>query len=352
MAGITKDKVCQFCGKKLNSKIVQFQCPKCKQWNIPTSGVIVTKTGKIDDGTMLLHEVPDYDVPRLLTGPWDSNFGDPPGVPEDSVTIVGGAPGAGKSTFALQLSDAMVIGARKQQILSKQLGPKKEVLYLCAEEGKKQIKARYTRLGGKSRGVRIVPLEKMQDINLESILTNHSLCGVILDSIAAFTNDPNEATEIVSRFKTFAELFRIPFIVINHVTKDGAMAGMMKLQHAGDISMMLTKGEKDVVERVRFPSSEIALLDSEDRIRSSELSDDSDDESSADNDEDGFEGDDDSSDEDEDDGIDAEDTFFEMTEVRELYTEKSRYGPSGISTFFAMTERGLIQVEFEPDVEG
>jgi DNA repair protein RadA/Sms len=245
---------------------------------------------------MMLHEVPDQDVARYQTGPWDPNFADPPGIPDDAVVLVGGAPGAGKSTFALQLSDALAIGA------------KNEVLYLCAEESKQQIKARNVRLGLKSRGVRIVPLERMGDASLDAILSNRKLSGVILDSIAGFTNDAERAVDIVSSFKAYAVQYRMPFIIINHITKDGAMAGMMKLQHAGDISLMLTKGEKDVIDVVRFVTEQ-------------------------------------------DDDEEDPDDWFEMTEVRELYTEKSRYGPSGITTNYAMTGSGLIEVEYQEEDE-
>jgi predicted ATP-dependent serine protease len=312
-----KDKNCVHCGTRLPKRVV-FKCPKCGQYNVPSGAPVKNENGKIDDGTILLHEVADYDVVRLRTGPWDINFGDPIGIPEDSVTLIGGEPGAGKSTLALQLSDAMALAS------------KKEVLYLCAEEGKKQVKSRYTRLGGRSRRVRIVPLERMQDANLEVILINHSLCGVVLDSIAAFTTDPVEAVNIVSHFKSLADQFRVPFIVINHVTKGGEMAGMMKLQHAGDISLMLTKGEKDVVERAKF---KVLSFESEE-IDEDENEDD--------------ETDDDESEEEE---VELSD-YFEITEPRELYTEKSRYGPSGLSTFYAMTERGLIEIEFEPEIDG
>jgi predicted ATP-dependent serine protease len=129
----------------------------------------------------------------------------------------------------------------------------------------------------------------------------------VLDSIAGFTNDADRAVEIVQSFKDYATRLRMPFIVINHVTKDGDMAGQMKLQHAGDISLMLTKSEKGVGETVRLAGD--------------------------------------------DDDDDDEDSWFDITEVRELYTEKSRYGPSGISTYYAMTATGLRQVEREEDLE-
>jgi DNA repair protein RadA/Sms len=287
---LSSDQTCIHCGKKLPRE--KFKCTKCGGWTLPSA--LSRLGGVIDDGTILLHEVPDGEVKRLVTGPWDSNFGDPPGIPDDAVILVGGAPGAGKSTLALQWSDAIATAS------------KMEVLYLCAEESKQQIKARNVRLGLVSKLVRIVPLERMGDASLDTILTNRKFSAVVLDSIAAFTNDPERAVEIVRAFKEFGNMYRMAFVVINHITKDGDMAGAMKLQHAGDISLMLTKGEKDEVEEVRFTGME---------------------------------------DEDDDD-------WFELKEVRELYTDKTRYGPSGVSTFYAMTGRGLVEVEFNDDDEG
>lgn len=286
MSNLGSGQICNKCSFPL--KRGKTRCSKCGSW-VAFLGLreqVVTH-GTDDDGTILLSDVPEHDVQRITTGPWDRNFGSPPGVPCESVVLLGGAPGAGKSTVALQWASALAEGTGR------------EALYLCAEESGGQIKNRALRLGCRADRIRIVPLEKMGDVVLEDILEKRRPGGVVLDSIAGFTSEPDKAVEIVSGFKFFATYFRAPFIVINHVTKDGDMAGMMRLQHAGDISLMLTKDSGDTCNAIDVASN----------------------------------------------------ALIEVTEMRELYTEKSRYGPSGESTFYAMTEKGLRLVKPEEDDE-
>ncbi len=282
MSNLVNGQVCTRCAFPM--KRGKTRCVKCGAW-VALVGLrehSLTQ-GTEKDGTILLSDVPEYEVTRILTGPWDANFGSPPGVPCDAVVLLGGEPGAGKSTVALQWSNALALGTGR------------EALYLCAEESSGQIKNRALRLGCRADRIRIVPLEKMGDAVLEEILEARRPGGIVLDSIAGFTTEADKAVEIVSGFKFFAALYQAPFIVINHVTKEGEMAGMMRLQHAGDISLMLTK--EDGIEKGVTDSASGAVID--------------------------------------------------VDELRVLYTEKSRYGPSGISSFYMMTEYGLRHVTLD-----
>jgi len=273
---------CRMCGTRLLKNRVQ--CHQCRAMNIPTTPK-KTENGFADDGTILLSDVLDLNQARLRTGHWDANFGNPPGIPNDAVILVGGNPGAGKSTLAIQLASAMSISSGK------------EVLYLPTEENGMQIKARAIRLGLSAiNRIRIVPLEAMQDVSLESILAGRVFCGVILDSISGLTKDLAKAVEIVQSFKLFATMHLTPVLVVNHVTKEGDRAGSMDLQHAGDASLMLSKDEKDVVQSARLM---------------------------------------------------GDDTYYDMAELRTLYTEKNRNGPSGVETTYAMLANGLRAVELE-----
>jgi DNA repair protein RadA/Sms len=250
------------------------KCIRCKRWSFSD-----LSQGD-EDGTVLLIDVPEAIVPRLQTGPWDVNFGSPPGLPTDSVTLLGGEPGVGKSTIALQWSSSIACSPEATG---------REVLYLGAEENARQVKARAVRLQlpGLDK-IRIVPLERMGDISLDRILTR-KLCGGVVDSIPGFTNDPDQAVEIAAAFKGWASKLNLPFVLINHITKDGDQAGLMKLQHAVDISLEMTKAQGEMIVMI-----------------------------------DPFTG-----------------QSEKVHEPRTLRTEKSRYGPSGTETYYAMTGQGL-----------
>src|SRR5271167_3807178 len=128
MAGPT----CQHCRAHMGRGT--YRCGRCKKWNFgPGSGY------GDDDGTLLLGDVPEQDVARLRTGPWDVNFGAPPGLPTGAVVILGGEPGVGKSTIALQWSAAIAMAPENTKALP--------VLYLGAEENARQVKGRAVRLG-------------------------------------------------------------------------------------------------------------------------------------------------------------------------------------------------------------
>lgn len=266
---------CEHCGAALLRE--RLKCVRCLRWNTGQT------SSQVGDGTLLLSEVEETITPRLTTGPWDANFGDPPGIPTDSVTLLGGVPGVGKSTIALQWASAMAMAPENVE--------RRAVLYLGAEENARQVKTRARRLllpALEHDLIRLLPLERMATSELSEIL-KRPLLGVMVDSIPGLTNDPERAIEFVKVFKAHAVRLSIPFIVINHMTKGGDMAGFMALQHAGDITLLMTKEDDTAVP--------LFGLDGKSR---------------------------------------------DVFEPRTLKTEKSRYGPN-VYSHYEMTAVGLIQ---------
>jgi DNA repair protein RadA/Sms len=212
-------------------------------------------------------------------------------MPLGSVTVLGGEPGIGKSTIALQWSSALAMAPENTAGL--------DVLYLGAEENALQVKSRALRLclPGLAR-LRILPIDRVMDASLDRIM-QRNLFGLMVDSIPGFTNDPEEAVSLLQTFKRYATAKRMPVVVINHITKDGEMAGLMKLQHAGDISLLMTKASGDHVVKIPGAKGKMA--------------------------------------------------YRSVKEPRTLYTDKSRYGPSAVETYYAMTVLGLEQIELNED---
>jgi DNA repair protein RadA/Sms len=288
---------CSLCGTRLRKG--KYRCHSCGAFNIADES---PKFDAKNDGTILLSDVTTIRTPRIRTGPWDRNFGfcgkEKPhsncgkcGLAINSVTLLSGAPGVGKSTICLQIGDSMAGATRK------------EILYVGAEEDAEQVKDRAIRLSLPNLNlIRIIPIENMADVSLDAILAarHEELCGVFVDSMPGFTDDPEEAVRIITHFKReFSAKYKIPMIVINHILKDGDAAGMMKLQHSPDATVEAEKGGPDEIFHVL------------------------------------------------DDGGDA----VEMTGVITFRTKKNRNGPTGdlVDTHYIMTDEGLQFCELEEE---
>jgi DNA repair protein RadA/Sms len=271
------------------------KCLKCGAWNVVAQSSLDPSAQ--GDGTVLLDDVDEKKIKVYQTGPWDRNFANPPGVPDDAVILIGGAPGVGKSTMALQLYDALATSQER------------EALYIPAEEGDTQVLSRAIRLKLKSLGkrrLRIISRNRIASTSIEEMIAKYNPCGVIVDSMPGFTDDIKEAVSICKRFTDISKLYRCPTLIIDHITKDGDLAGLKELEHVVDICCLATKTAKNEVVAVHFPD---------------------------------------------------DDEVFEVKEMRELYTNKSRYGPAGseVTTRYIMTPKDakipgkLLEVELAED---
>lgn len=210
-----------------------------------------------NDETVLLSQVTDAPLSRIEnTGPWDPLFSKDGGIVTTSVTLVGGAPGAGKSTMALQLIDRIAAST------------KREGLYVCWEEAKEEVKSRAQRLKLKNPDlIRLFPMGATTDLG--TIFSSRKPCAVVIDSLQGLTPDPAEAVSFCKIFKEFAVSLGSPFVVIDHIVKDGELAGLMDLQHEVDITMLFTQpwGKEDPrrqlsLEKSRMgPTNRIVVLE-------------------------------------------------------------------------------------------
>ncbi len=213
------------------------QCPACLQMNIE-----VEMTGD-GDGTILLTDAKEVDVQRISTGCWDEVWGSHKvgkvvykGLVDTSVTLLGGAPGAGKSTLSLQMAAAIAKAT------------KREILYIAGEESAGEIRARANRLGIAKTCqnlFRLVPMGT-NTVNLDAILEQRKPAAVFLDSIPTIMPDPADAVEKVTILKHFAINNHSPIVIVDHVTKEEEFAGLMSLQHAVDTAVLFTVHEDGV----------------------------------------------------------------------------------------------------------
>lgn len=253
MAKEKKVQTCRRCSTAFSSD--RTQCPSCLLWNI---GVSVTGD---NDGTILLSDAETDVVRRISTGPWDACFGFHvdddgkmhTGMVTTSVTLLGGAPGAGKSTLSLQMADSIAGATRR------------EVLYISAEESNAEIRSRAKRLElTHQKLVRLIPIGV--SVELGGIMLHRKPAALIVDSLPKVAPDTDEAVRFCEKLKGYAIELECPVVVIDHVTKEEEFAGLMALQHAVDTTLLFTVWPNEVrelktVKNRNGPSGESVLLD-------------------------------------------------------------------------------------------
>jgi len=151
------------------------------------------------------------------------------GILPGSMILLGGSPGVGKSTLALQIIP----------------GLNSNVLYVSAEESEDQLALRAKRLGINSNLIHLstennaqvildqVALLKPKLLILDSIQTIYS------DNIDSIPGSPGQIRECGQQFLTMSKQNGVSVIVIGHVTKEGIIAGPKMLEHMVDTVLYL-----------------------------------------------------------------------------------------------------------------
>jgi len=204
------------------------QCPSCKKWILATT---VSAAAFIR-----LSDVKGDVYPRVISGFCDPCFAEPPGIVTSAAILLGGMPGAGKSTLSLQLADGIADSTGG------------DVLYLPTEETPDQIRPRAVRLDVRHMDRLVFVNEVDTDLErLEAIIKEIKPRAIFLDSISGLTRNLEDAVTFCMGVKGFAQRYNAPAIFTAHITKDDDFAGLMKLQHAVDAIIGLTlRGNDDV----------------------------------------------------------------------------------------------------------
>lgn len=232
--------VCTDCGADYATWL--GQCSSCGQWN--TVKEIRLGAGKKSStnrsgyaGSLskvqLLSDIDRSKAERLSTGisEFDRVLGG--GIVRGSVVLIGGAPGAGKSTVLLQA----LANTAENSI---------PVLYVSGEESPRQIAERAHRLH-----LPVTKIKMLAETAVEAIcdiLDTEKPQIVVIDSIQVVhthTSDSapgsiSQVRESASYLTQYAKKKHTAIFMVGHVTKDQSLAGPMTLSHIVDAQVVLS----------------------------------------------------------------------------------------------------------------
>lgn len=237
--------VCSNCGAKAPQMI--GRCPVCGEWGTyeeEVSTVVSIKKGgaalRRGSKVQRLHEVDAKEEMRIDMHSSELNRVLGGGLVSGSMVLLGGEPGIGKSTLALQ-------------VLLK-MGDKK-TLYASGEESAKQLKLRAERLAGDASNLYILAetsleriLESVTDIQPEIVVVD-SIQTIGTESIEASIGSLSQVRECAARILQYAKEKNVPFVIVGHINKEGALAGPKVLEHIVD-TVLQFEGDQHYVYRI------------------------------------------------------------------------------------------------------
>ena len=236
---------CNNCGTQ-SSKWVG-KCPACGEWNTFEQEVIerdksivnVSGTKKVSKAT-LLTEIEYVSENRIDTSNIEFNRVLGGGLVPGSIVLIGGEPGIGKSTLALQI--ALYINNCK-------------ILYVSGEESLQQIKMRSERLGTGENECLILSETKLENVLLNAkqvvpqLLIIDSIQTIYTENIDSSPGSVSQIKECALQLMNFCKENSIPAILIGHINKEGNLAGPKVLEHIVD-TVLQFEGDRNHIYRI------------------------------------------------------------------------------------------------------
>lgn len=233
MAKVKKAFFCNSCG--VESPKWFGRCTSCGEWSSCVEEVVSGSSGggrsqfdqtQRSSRPIAIGDVVRGEFSRLSVGSVEVDRVLGGGLVSGSMVLLGGEPGIGKSTLALQLALRM---------------PSFRVLYVSGEESAEQIKLRADRLGISNDQCMILCETELESILLQVDQQSPSI--VIIDSIQTLHSQLIESSagsvsqvrECSSLLLRKAKQSSIPILLIGHITKDGSIAGPKVLEHIVDV---------------------------------------------------------------------------------------------------------------------
>ena len=227
--------VCQGCGHQEPRWL--GRCPECGEWHTLIEEAVGPRPGAARAGgaarpsaplsPVPLASVEAEEQPRLPTGIGELDRVLGGGFVPGSVVLLGGDPGIGKSTLALQALHHVSVAGHA-------------ALYVTGEESARQTRMRAERLD--------LPGDKLlvlAESSLDPILASLEVIRprvAVIDSIqtlhaAELGSAPGSVSQVreaATRIIQVAKAQDTAVLLVGHVTKDGALAGPKTLEHLVD----------------------------------------------------------------------------------------------------------------------
>ncbi len=223
------------------------RCPQCQAWNsfVEVAGEDQAPAAAVLDAAakpIKISEIDKSKTERLRTGisEFDRALGG--GLVPQSVVLIGGEPGVGKSTLLLQVSAALA-------------KLKRRVLYYSGEESATQIKLRSERLGIDSDNILLLTSGGIEDVQQQCRELRPDI--LIVDSIqTVYSNKAKQNSGSVTALRQLtAQLIELAkkgsttVFIIGHITKEGQLAGPKTLEHMVD-AVLYFQGEMQTDVRI------------------------------------------------------------------------------------------------------
>lgn len=237
--------VCSNCGAKAPQML--GRCPVCGEWGTYEEEVVTTSSKANGERRMAnglkpqrLQDVTATEEMRIDMHNGELNRVLGGGLVPGSLVLLGGEPGIGKSTLALQV--LLQLKDRR-------------TLYASGEESVRQLKLRAERLAGNPDHLYIcseTSLERIFDYATElqpDVVVVDSIQTIGTEAIESSVGSLSQVRECATRILDYAKSRNIPFIIVGHITKEGSLAGPKVLEHIVD-TVLQFEGDQQHMYRV------------------------------------------------------------------------------------------------------
>lgn len=242
-------------------------CPSCSEWNTFSE---TQKTRPVqehksrisgvsgDSKPQKLSEVDTAETKRFYSHIKELDRVLGGGFLPGAYILLGGEPGVGKSTLALQIASS---------------NPALNILYCAGEESAGQIKQRAIRLGLQSENLMIYGETAVEKVIAEAqkikpdLLIADSIQTLYRSDLPGMPGSIQQVRESAAMLQQLAKRDGITTVIIGHVTKEGEIAGPRVLEHMVD-TVLQFEGDKNYTYRLlrslknRFgPAQEVGVFE-------------------------------------------------------------------------------------------